>query len=202
MERVADQLRELLQRHHQQTEEWCQKADAVIYLISQVPGATDAAVLEEFREVTGGSSRALNAVGVVAKVDLYPEIIDKVPKFAQQLKDNLNTIVPVSAGLCRALDRLLQNNAQALKEIQAVMRQIPQKRLQKLFDSDEFYEQEFPDCPVSVEERCRIRGDIAQCMRITPMWLLNENRTCGNRVSSGAPGHGKGESENVCCGEI
>jgi GTPase SAR1 family protein len=154
---LRDQLR---QRHHQQTEEWCQKADAVIYLISQVPRATDAAVLEEFREVTGGSSRALNAVGVVAKVDLYPEIIDKVPKFAQQLKDNLNTIVPVSAGLCRALDRLLQNNAQALKEIQAVMRQIPQKRLQKLLDSDEFYEQEFPDCPVSVEERCRIRGDM------------------------------------------
>jgi len=154
---LRDQLR---QQHHQQTEEWCQRADAVIYLISQVPRATDATVLEEFRAVTGGSSSALNAVGVVAKVDLYPEIIDKVSKFAAQLKDNLNTIVPVSAGLHRALDRLLHNDAQYLKDIQAIIRQIPPKRLQKLLDSDEFYEQEFPDCPVTVEERCRIRGDM------------------------------------------
>jgi hypothetical protein len=154
---LRDQLRK---QHHQQTEAWCQKADAVIYLINQVPRATDAAVLEEFREVTGGRSSALNAVGVVAKVDLYPEIVNKVSKFADQLRDNLNTIIPVSAGLYRALDRLLENDGRGLQEIRAVIGQIPQKRLQKLLDSDEFYEQEFPDCPVSVEERRRTRGDM------------------------------------------
>lgn len=162
--RTADLLKlhqQLRDRHNQETERWASEADAVIYLIGQVPRATDQALLQEFAHVTGGRSRALNAVGVMAKIDLYPEEIrPRIAKIAQQLKESLNTIVPVSAGIQRALDRWQQDHNDGLHRFMTKLRQIPARRLAKLLDSDELYEEEFDDCPVSVEERRELRRDM------------------------------------------
>ncbi|GIX02447.1 MAG: hypothetical protein KatS3mg112_1384 [Thermogutta sp.] len=152
---LRNQLRE---QHNQDTERWASQADAVIYLISQVPRLTDKAFLEEFRDVTAGRSRALNAIGVVAKIDLYPEIRGRIPAIAEQLREYLNTVVPVSAGMKRALDRLTAENASGLQKIAAAISRIPQQRLFKLLDSDELWDEfDFEDCPVKAEHRRELR---------------------------------------------
>jgi len=153
--------RRLCQQHNQDTERWTSQADAVIYLISQVPRVTDKAFLEEFQDVTGRRSRALNAIGVVAKVDLYPEIRARIPAIAEQLREYLNTVAPVSAGMKRALDRLMAEDASGLRKIAAAISNIPQQRLFKLLDSDELWDEfDFEDCPVKAEQRRELRQEI------------------------------------------
>lgn len=115
--------RQLRERHHKETEDWANRADAFIYLMGQVPQATDQALLDEFRRVTSGRTRSLNAVRVMVKIDLKPDLLSRarelVTKAADQLKERLNTIVPVSAGIRRALDRLQHNGNQALRSSSA-----------------------------------------------------------------------------------
>lgn len=152
--------RELREKHDRETDRWANQADAVIYLIGQVARATDKELLDEFRSVTGGKSRALNAIGVIAKIDLYPEARKNAPKIAAQLKDSLNTVVPVSAGLRRALDVLLDNNMEGLRRIEKTLARIPRARLLKLLQNHELYTSELIDCPVSVQERLRILDDM------------------------------------------
>jgi len=80
-------------------------------------------------------------------------------KVAKQLKDNLNTVVPVSAGIQRALDRLLADDGAGLKDLQATLRKIPAKRLDDLLDDNDSYrDDDFDDCPVSRAERRELLG--------------------------------------------
>ena len=44
---------------------------------SGIARATDRLFLEEFAHATGGRARALNAVGVMAKIDLQPELLER-----------------------------------------------------------------------------------------------------------------------------
>jgi hypothetical protein len=156
--------RQLRDRHGQDTQRIGSDADAVIYLIGQVPRATDQAFLEEFGQATGGQARALNAIGVLAKIDLQPEILARrtelAGKIARQLQANLNTVVPVSAGLHQASLGLRAQDHRGLLRLIAGLRQIPPRRLDKLLDSDELYEMDFDDCPITVDERRALRGDM------------------------------------------
>src|SRR5262249_32092111 len=141
------------------------EADAVVYLIGQVARATDQAFFDEFSQVTGGRSRALNAVGVMAKIDLQPEVLARrhelAAKVAAQLQSGLNTVVPVSAGIRRALDGLLKDRAAGLMHFIAALRRIPPARLAKFLDNEELYRTLEPDdCPVTAAERERLLGDL------------------------------------------
>ncbi len=137
-------------------------ADAVIYLVGPVPRKTDQAILEEFTHATGGRSRALNTIGVMAKIDLQPEILTRrmelAAKMSEQLRDSLNTVVPVSAGIYRTLEQLRANHNAELIRLITTLRRIPAKRLAKLLDDNELYLGEYPDCPVTVEEREQLLG--------------------------------------------
>jgi Dynamin family len=156
---LENQLRD---RHAQETQRIGSKADAVIYLVGAVPRSTDQAFLEEFSQATGGSSRALNAIGVMAKIDLQAEILARrmplAAKMSEQLKDSLNTVVPVSAGICRTLHRLRANQNAELIRWMTTLRPIPAKRLAKLLDDDQLYLGDYEDCPVTAEERERLLG--------------------------------------------
>lgn len=157
--------RQLRERHHEETERIGSSADAVIYLIGPVARATDQSFLEEFAQATGGRSRAINAIGVMAKIDLQPEVMARRQELAEkislQLKDSLNTVVPVSAELRRTLDVLLENDHAGLKRLSEALRRIPPKRLLKMLDSDElFLDFDFDDCPLSRDERRQLLGDI------------------------------------------
>lgn len=156
---LRSQLRE---RHDQETATLRETADAVIYLIGQVARSTDQAFLTEFNQATQGKARALNAVGVIAKVDLLPELLrsrhELATKVGRQLKDSLNTVLPVSAGMRRALDQLLQEEPAGLQRLAESLRRIPPNRLEKLLDSEDFYRE--LDCPVPSEERQALLGSM------------------------------------------
>jgi hypothetical protein len=168
-DRTADflQLRkQLRQRHQQDTQRLGRDADAVIYLVGQVPRSTDREFLDEFTQATGGQSRALNALGVLAKIDLQTEILDRrhelAAKIARQLQANLNTVLPVSAGLRRALDHLLAYNRKRFVMLLTSLRRIPSNRLKKLLDSEEMYlELESDDCPLTTAERRQLLGGMS-----------------------------------------
>jgi hypothetical protein len=168
VQRTAEFLaleRQLRDRRNAETERLGGSADAVIYLVGQVARATDQAFLDEFQDVTCGRSRALNALGVLAKVDLHPEILERrqelAGKIAAQLRTSLNTVVPISAGMQRAVDRLRDRGATGIADFLASLRRIPPQRLDKLLASEEFFrELEMDDCPVSPAERERLLGEM------------------------------------------
>ena len=159
---LQSQLRDRAER---QTEELGSQADAVIYLIGEVGRVSDQAFLDEFRLATRGRSQALNSLGVMAKIDRLPEIMERrhelAEKIAEQLQHDLNTVLPVSASLQRALDGLQADQGAWLCRIQESLCQIPAARLQKMLQSDEFFcDGEWDDCPVSCDERRILLGDM------------------------------------------
>ena len=123
--------RQLRHRHSQETQRLGSEADAVIYLVGQALRATDQAFLEEFGQATSGQV-ASNAIGVLAKIDLQPEILARraelADKVACQLKANLNTVVPVSAGLHQAMTALCAHDSCDLLRLMTELRRIPPRR--------------------------------------------------------------------------
>lgn len=154
----------LSEEHDKLTRKIGSKATALIYLL-KVPKEGDKVFLEEFQRATGGLARAFNTIGVLAKVDEYPERLSQknelAEKYARQLADQLNTIVPVSAALETELQGLLANEGAELQHFTMVIRQIPEKQLEKMLKSEElFLPEKAASCPVSFEERKRLRGEM------------------------------------------
>jgi hypothetical protein len=149
---------QLRQRHDEETRRIRNEADAVIYLIGPVARANEQEFLDEFAKATGGRSRAFNAVGVMSKIDLQPAVMERrrqlSQKIAAQLADSLNTVIPVSAGLHRTLERLVENDRAELRKLARDLRRIPPARLEMLLlDIELFTRQNFKDCPLTIDER-------------------------------------------------
>jgi hypothetical protein len=128
-----------------------------------VAKVTDQVFLQEFTHTTGGRSSALNAIGVLSKIELQPEVLARrhelSAKISSQLKDSLNTVIPVAAGARRALDRLLEDDRAGLARMMSTLRRIPPGTLEMLLDAEEFFRDlDFPDCPVGVAERRELLG--------------------------------------------
>jgi hypothetical protein len=160
--RLNSQLRE---RHDQDTQRLGDTADAVIYLVGQVARVTDQAFLQEFSQTTGDQASALNAIGVLSKIELQPEVLARrhelSAKIAAQLKGGLNTVIPVAAGAHRALDRLLEDDRAGLERVVNTLRRIPPETLEMLLDAEEFFcDLDFPDSPVGPVERRELLGDM------------------------------------------
>jgi hypothetical protein len=155
--RLDSRLRE---RHDEETRHLGDTADAVIYLVGQVAKVTDQAFLREFARTTGGRSSALNAIGVLSKIELQPEVLARrhelSAKIAAQLEDGLNAVIPVAAGVRRALDEL---GRAGLERIARTLRRIPHETLEMLLDDPEFFgDLDFPDSPVGPAERRELLG--------------------------------------------
>ncbi len=86
------------------------------------------------------------------------QLPSRYPKLSERLKDSLNTVVPVSAGIYRALRQLRANHSAELIRLMTTLRRVPAKRLPKLLDDYQLYVCEYEDCPVTVEERERVLG--------------------------------------------
>jgi hypothetical protein len=160
--RLNSQLRE---RHDRDTRRLNDTADAVIYLMGQVAKVTDQAFLQEFTQTTGGRTSALSAIGVLSKIELQSELVARrhelSRKIADQLKENLNTVLPVAAGVRRALDRLLEDDRAGLKRLLTALQRIPPGTLEVLLDSQElFCDLDLPDSPVGPAERRELLGDM------------------------------------------
>jgi hypothetical protein len=172
--------KQLRDRHDKETKELADTADAVIYLIGAVAGSTDQKFLEEFHELTKGRSEAFNAVGVMSKIDLHSETIERradlSAKIASQLQENLNTVVPVSAGTYRALDGLLANNRAGLKRLVETLRDIAPGKFDKFFFSHNHYLRTDPDWSFPVELRKELRGNLEWSVFATIARVAVEHR--------------------------
>src|SRR5215207_3252159 len=160
--KLHDQLRE---RHNEDTQKLGREADAVIYLTGSVARATDQEFLGEFRKTTAGRSSALNALGVMSKIETQPEVLARrnelAGDIARQLKDELNAVIPVGAGVRRELDRMLEDDRGGLERLVGTLRRIPLGRLKRMLRMDvKFLEREYEDSPVSAAERRELLGDM------------------------------------------
>jgi predicted GTPase len=153
--------RQLRQRHDMETQELDSKADAVIYLTDAVALVTDRDFLNDFGQVTQGRSRALNAIGVMARIDQQPGVLARrhelAAKIARQLEEHLNTVVPVSGGLEFALHRLSGGDRAGLKRLATAFSHVPTDTLEALLTSEDLYRMK--TCPLSVEEREELLDD-------------------------------------------
>jgi len=170
--KLRDQLRE---RHHDDTERLGREADAVIYLIGAVAMTTDEKFLEEFSKTTDGRSSALNAVGVMSRIETQPKVLAQRHELARdiagQLKNELNAVIPVGSGVHRALEGLLADDRAGLRTLVDTVRRIPSHRLEMLLIKDTiFFKQEFDDCPVSAEERLALFEELPEDIRRWPIF--------------------------------
>ena len=159
---LNSQLRE---RHDLETRELNEKADAIIYLVGEVARSTDEEFLKKFAETTGGRSSARNAIGVMSKIELQPEVLARrqelSEKIAGQLTDTLNTVVPVASGVHRALDLLLRDDRAELTRAVETLRRIRPETLDMLLDDPAFFtDLDLPECPVSTIERRELLGEM------------------------------------------
>jgi hypothetical protein len=154
---------ELRKRHDLETRELNDRADAIFYLVGEVAKSTDEEFLKQFAETTGGRSSARNAIGVLSKIELQPEVLARrhelSEKIAGQLEDELNTVVPVAAGVRRALDQLLKDDRAGLTRMVETLRRIPPETLEMLLDDPAFFKDfDLPECPVGTTERRELLG--------------------------------------------
>jgi hypothetical protein len=154
----------LAERNAQETTVWGGKADAIIYLVGAAARGSDREFFEKaFGEGSGLKLQAMNTLGVMAKVDIDPELLQRRDELcalvAHQLEGRLNTVLPVSAATARALVKLIADNGRQLDELMTTLRRVPAPLLKTMLAKDSLFEREFPPempCPVSAETRRRL----------------------------------------------
>lgn len=169
-ERTRGFFKMLREKHSQQTEEYTHSADAVIYLVGPVPTKAGQNFLKEFQNTVGQSS-AINSIGVLAKVDISEKLTsirkEQAQYVAAGLKEQLATVIPVSAGLWMSL----QQHKKDLPALYSVLREIPQTAFEYLMESEECYLEDDVDLlaaiyedtgksPLPLQQRKALKGDM------------------------------------------
>jgi Dynamin family len=172
--------RRLRERHDSETARIHEAADAIVHLVGAVARTSDQELLERFAE-TGTEARAMNALGVIAKVDLSAEMLARRHELAAkvhgQLEAQLNDVVPVSAALSRALDRFSADGGAPLRRLIDVTRRIPPAQLDLLLQSQElFCEYDLEGCDVQAVERRRLWDDADCAWRVFATILAEARR--------------------------
>ena len=150
---VAEMYFNLREKHKQQTRVCTSHADAVVYLMGAVPNIRDKSFLDDFK------SMPLNAIGVLSKVDedatVLADRVELANYFADCLKQQLTTVIPVSAGLCKAIQEKKHQFFEWKNDIQT----IPSKTLEMMLKSDKFFF--MPNFSnISVERRREMKNGI------------------------------------------
>ena len=82
-------------------------------------------------------------------------------KISAQLGGDLNTVIPVAAGVRRELDGLLKDDRANLSHLVSALRRIPPDTLTMLLDAEEFFRDfDFPESPVGPAERAVLLGEM------------------------------------------
>jgi Dynamin family len=157
---VNPQLRaELRARHHGETQRLAQDADAVIYVFDPVVKGWEQATLEQFQRVIQKGTTTFNSLGVLGKIDAFLEDIESAPRFARDiergLRDAVNTVVPVSAGL-RHLADLLRREPDTLRQLVTLARSVPPETMELLLANDDLFVMELPDGLPTTEQRATL----------------------------------------------
>ncbi len=171
--RTADFLeleRRVRERHNSETLRIKESADAIIYLVGAVARASDRELLETFASASDGA-RAMNALGVVAKVDLSGTLLERrhelAAKIASQLDKQLNAVLPVSASLTRVLHRLAADEHRLLKRVAEAVGRIPPNSTTCCSRTRSCSRNtSLPGCPVSPAERRELRAEMGGEWRV------------------------------------
>jgi predicted GTPase len=169
---VTEGFFNLRKKHRQETEEQTNNADAVIYLTGHVAHKTGQGFLQDFRDSTHGSSSSINAIGVISKIDISEKIMEDREMLAENmsadLRDELNTVVPVSAGLWMELCRLQKENK--LEGMKRDLKTIPEKAFKFMMQQESLYKsgdatlapfyRDAPAAPLSLERRKELLGNM------------------------------------------
>ena len=167
---VAERFFRLRKQHDTQTNEQMAEADAVIYLVGAVAGASAKQFLSDFQKTTTGAS-ALNALGVLSKVDIDETLLarrqEQAEYVAESLKEELYTVIPVSAGMH---DAVLENE-ERFPQLQQWLKAMPEKAFEYFMRSDKDYltdQQAYLDAiyrgstttAPPVDERRKMKGEV------------------------------------------
>lgn len=158
----------LRKKQEEVSNELAEGADAVIYVSMRVP---DMGTKKFFGEYVPNIT-PLNALGVMTKIDseynATSEVITNMCNdLARSFKEQLSTVVPVSAGIYHAVKKLQKNDNERLKWLQENLRKIPQTDFERRFDSSLTFLEEtgpynnlFCKYDLSCETRKEMVGDL------------------------------------------
>lgn len=116
----------LRKKHNDQSVMLKDRADAVVVMTEHVPTASTDELVSRFNDNTS----AFNSLGVMTKIDTENETAAgwtrRCEEYARMLRQQLSTIIPVSAGVYRATMKLKQENK--LAWMQRLLRMIPKEK--------------------------------------------------------------------------
>lgn len=132
---ISAEWNKLRQKHEKQSVELKSRADAVVVITERVPTAETNKIVSNFSNETS----SFNALGVMTKIDLETgtsanDWRRRCTKYTEMLRNQLYQIIPVSAGVYRALEKLRANGR--LKKIQDQIHCIPQSDFDDVFDDN------------------------------------------------------------------
>lgn len=189
---VTDRFFGLRQKHNEQTNAEMAGADAVIYLVGAVPNAPSKRFLEDFRTVSSGAS-ALNALGVLSKVDIDEQLLEnrlnQAESVAGILRDELYTVIPVSAGLHDVVEKQYEH----FVRLQEWLKQMPSIAFKFFMRSDRDYftdnkayldavYKDIPTTPPSVSEREQMKNGIQWSLFRTISKTLYESEDISSAI--------------------
>ena len=169
-EKITQDFFNLRKKHREQTAACASEADAVIYLVGAVATHNARKFLDDFRDASADSS-ALNAVGVLSKVDIDTALMERrreqADYVANSLREQLNTVIPVSAGLYMAV----RDHRNELPLWQQKLKTIPPKAFDYFMRQESIYLTEREDViralyqgssatPLSISERQELRAGL------------------------------------------
>lgn len=169
---IAEIYFSLREKHKQQTRACTSHADAVVYLMGAVPNIKDKSFLDDFKKNTEDGI-PLNAIGVLSKVDIDTKLLETRTEQAlylsECLKEQLSTVIPVSAGLYKAVKEIQQN----FEEWQSLLHGISKETFEKMLKAEQlFMLPTYSDIPV--EKRKDMKGKLQWSIFRTIVKVLYE----------------------------
>jgi len=155
---VAERYFDLREKHKRQTHDCTSKADAVVYLMGAVANINDKSFLDDFKSSTEDCI-PINAIGVLSKVDIDMNLLENRHEQSQYLADSLKeqlcTVVPVSAGL----HEVLKEKSHLFPQWQNQVKSIKKRSFSMMLKGrDIFMSDRFSD--IHIESRKEMLGNI------------------------------------------
>ncbi len=171
---IAELYFNLREKHKQQTRVCTSHADAVVYLMGAVPNIKDMSFLDDFKKNTEDGI-PLNAIGVLSKVDIDTKLLEERNEQAlylsECLKEQLSTVIPVSAELYRVVNLTKPN----FEEWQCLIHDIPNDTLVKMLKAEQLFM--LPSySKIPVEKRKSMKGNLQWSIFRTIVKVLHETK--------------------------
>lgn len=132
---LSSDFEQLRKKHEEQSLALKSRADAVVVITERVPTSATNELISRLSNDTS----AFNALGVMTKIDMEESTTvedwkRRSEQYSSMLRNQLNTIIPVSAGVYHAVKKLCKTDR--INQIQKQIKLIPEEYFDELFDGD------------------------------------------------------------------